>query len=620
MPEKRDRARGAGKGSPRAQTAKDKAGAKRSPRAGLISKEILVSAGDLETRVAILENGRLAELYIEREPRIVGNIYKGKIVNVVRGMDAAFADIGTLRNAFLSVDDVILGGDEEELGPSSERPRGSIAEMLKPNQEVLLQVVRGPMGSKGPRVTTRLAVPGRYLVLLMGDGTYVGISRKIEKEAERDRLRGIAERIRPERHGLIVRTEAEGKGITALRQDLDYLMQIQRRIEDKAREVKAPALLHEDLPLISRVIRDILSRQVKRLVVDSPEVHEDVLELVELSAPQLKQRVTLYRDKLPLFAAHGLEEEIDHLLRRRVWLSTGGYISIDETEALTTIDVNSGRLTATSGLEETILRTNLEAAEEVARQLRLRDLGGILVIDFIDMDKAKHRHRVMEAFQAALRHDRAKTKTLHLSPLGLVEMTRKRTSGSLLRLLTRDCPCCTGTGRARTPLTLALSIERELARRSVQERADAFIIRAHTEVATILVGYAGERAQQTEKAIGRPLYIRTTGAANVEHLEVTATDTRQVAQQIEMLKPGDTVTARIISQDVALGDLALAEASGYLIGVETDKEIAAAETEVRIKEVHNSFARAEPATKPAPKKKPRRRRPRRRAQARAKAE
>jgi len=620
MPEKRDRARGAGKGSPRAQTVKGKAGAKRSPRAGLISKEILVSAGDLETRVAILENGRLAELYIEREPRIVGNIYKGKIVNVVRGMDAAFAEIGTLRNAFLSVDDVILGRAEEELGPSSERPRGSIAEMLKPNQEVLLQVVRGSMGSKGPRVTTRLAVPGRYLVLLMGDGTYVGISRKIEKEAERDRLRGIAERIRPERHGLIVRTEAEGKGITALRQDLEYLMQIQRRIEDKAREVKAPALLHEDLPLISRVIRDILSRQVKRLVVDSPEVYEDVLELVELSAPQLKQRVTLYRDKLPLFAAHGLEEEIDNLLRRRVWLSTGGCISIDETEALTTIDVNSGRLTATSGLEETILRTNLEAAEEVARQLRLRDLGGILVIDFIDMDKAKHRHRVMEAFQAALRHDRAKTKTLHLSPLGLVEMTRKRTSGSLLRLLTRDCPCCTGTGRARTPLTLALSIERELARRTVQERADAFIIRAHTEVATILVGYAGERAQQTEKAIGRPLYIRTTGAASVEHLEVTATDTRQVAQQIEMLKPGDTVTARIISQDVALGDLALAEASGYLIGVETDKEIAAAETEVRIKEVHNSFARAEPATKPAPKKKPRRRRPRRRAQARAKAE
>jgi len=600
------------KPSPRGRKRRAKAGpeaeAPKPAGAARIKKEILVNAGDLETRVAVLEDGGLAELYLEREPRIVGNIYKGKIVNVVRGMDAAFADIGTVRHAFLSVDDVILGQAEDEVGPSSERQRGDIAQLLKGGQEMLLQVVRGPMGSKGPRVSTRLALPGRYIVLLMGNGTYVGVSRKIEKDTERQRLRAIAERIRPANHGLIVRTEAEGKGVRLLKQDLDYLLQIARRIQAKAREVKAPALLHEDLPLISRIIRDTASRQVKRIVVDSQQVYQDVLDLVEMIAPALKQRVTLYAEKLPLFTALGIEDEIERLLRRRVWLATGGYISIDETEALTTIDINSGRLTATSGLEETILRTNLQAADEVARQLRLRDLGGIVVIDFIDMDKAKHRARVTEAFEAALHHDRARTKTLHLSPLGLIEMTRKRTSGSLLKLMTHECPHCTGTGRVRSPLTVAVEVERELARRAVQERADAFIVRAHREVATTIVGYDGERAQQTEKSIGRPLYVRTIDG-DVQHVEITGSDTRQVSQQIPMLKPGDVVTARIISQDV--GDLALGEANGCLIGIEAEKEIPATEAEVRIKQVHNSFARAQLAEKPAARKPAaRRRRPR----------
>ncbi|UCH34945.1 MAG: Rne/Rng family ribonuclease [Armatimonadota bacterium] len=603
------------------KTRKRKSAAVKSPQAdSRISKEILIDAGDLETRVAILENGELAELYVEREPRIVGNIYKGKIANVVRGMDAAFADIGTQRNAFLSFDDVILRQAEEDIGPANEVRHAGDGEMLKSGQEVLLQVVRGPMGPKGPRVSTRLAIPGRYLVLLMGNGNYVGVSRKIDKDAERQRLRQIAERIRPKDHGIIVRTEAEGKGVKVLKQDLDYLTELARRIQEKSGQVKAPALLHEDLPLISRIIRDTFNRQVKRLVVDSKQVYDDVLELVALSAPQLKQRVTLYRDKLPLFAAHGIEEEIERLLRRRVGLSTGGYISVDETEALTTIDVNSGRLTATSGLEETILRTNLIAADEVARQLRLRDLGGIIVIDFIDMDKAKHRDRVMAAFEAALRRDRAKTKTVHLSPLGLVEMTRKRTTGSLLRLLTQDCPCCGGTGRMRSALSVALGIERDLAQRAVQEeRADAFIVRAHTDVAAILVGYAGERAKQTEKAIGRPVYVRTSGAASVEQMEVQATDTRQVAEQIPLLKRGDVVTARVVAQE-SPSDLALAEANGCLIGIEADKEIAAPEVEVRIKQVQNSFATAQLAEKPAAKRTTRRRRPRRRKKTPAKSE
>jgi ribonuclease G len=582
------------------------AGAKRTQ--SRVTKEILVSAGDLETRVAILENGDLAELYIEREPRIVGNIYKGKVVNVVRGMDAAFTDIGTERHAFLSVDDVILSRAEEEVGPANGRQRGSIVEMLRPGQDMLLQVVRAAMGSKGPRVTTRLALPGRYLVLLIGDGSYVGVSRKIEKEVERQRLRSIAERIRPQGNGLIVRTEAEGKGARVLRQDVEYLMQLAERIHAKAKEAKAPALLHEDLPLVSRIIRDTSSRQVKHIVVDSAEVHEDVLELVELTSPQFKQRVTLHSDKLPLFTAHGIEEEIDRLLRRRVWLGTGGYITIDETEALTTIDVNSGRLTATSGLEETILRTNLQAADEVARQLRLRDLGGIIVIDFIDMDKAKHRAKVTEAFESNLRRDRAKTKVLHLSPLGLVEMTRKRTTGSLMRMMTQDCPSCSGTGRLRSPLTIALGIERELARRAVQEPADSFIVRTHREVATILVGYSGERAQHTEKVIARPIYVRVNPDEHVEKFEIAPTDARHVAEQVSILKPGDVATARVISQDVALGDLALAEANGYLVGIQADKQLEAPEIEVRVTEVHNSFAKAEPAAQPPAKRKPTRRR------------
>ncbi len=606
MPEE---TKGQGKAATRGRRSRRKvAQEKAPPTPGRVSKEILVNAGDLETRVAILEDGGLAEFYVEREPRIVGNVYKGKIANVVRGMDAAFADIGTARHAFLSVDDIILRQAEEDVGPASEQARGSIAEMLKPGQEVLLQVVRAAIGSKGPRVTTRLALPGRYLVLLMGDGDYIGVSRKIEKEAERQRLRAVAERIRPPNAGLIVRTEAEGMGVRVLRKDAEYLNQLAQRIQARANQTKAPVLLHEDLPLISRIIRDTFNRQVKRVVIDSPEVYADVLELVEFTAPQLKARITLYADKLPLFAAHGIEEELDRLLRRRVWLGTGGHISIDETEALTTIDVNSGRFTATGGLEETILHTNLQAAEEVARQLRLRDLGGIIVVDFIDMDKAKHRARVTDAFETSLRRDRAKAKVSHLSPLGLVEMTRKRTSGSLLRTLTQECPSCAGTGYVRSPLTIALTIERELARRAVQEPADAFIVRAQREVGAIVVGYAGERAQQTAKGIGRPIYVRVAPDSHVEHYEIAPTDVRRVAEQIPFLKPGQVVAAHLIPQEIAPGELALAEADGCLIGVETDRPLDAAGVQVRIKQVHNSFATAELVAAPAVKKKPSRRR------------
>ena len=560
-----------------------------------MAKEILVNAGDLEARVAILEDGRLAELHIEREPRLVGNIYKARVANILPGMDAAFADIGLGRNAFLSVSDIVAER-EDEAPPERERQRRpTIEELVKPGQEVLVQVVRAPLGSKGARVGTRLALPGRYLVLLLTDGEYVGISRKIEEERERKRLRTMAEKIRPAQQSLIVRTEAEGKTRKDLQKDLDFLKQVAQRIRDKAKSAKAPALIHEDLSLVYKLVRDSFTRDVKRLVVDSRSVYDNILELLQIIAPNLRSRVSLYTDRVPLFHAYDLETELDRLLRPRVWLSAGGHINIDQTEALTAIDVNTGRFTGSTRLAETILQTNLQAADEIARQLRLRDLGGLIVVDFIDMDKPRHRTKLMQAFEDALKKDRAKSKILHISPLGLVEMTRKRSGESLPRMMTQTCPTCNGQGRIRSPLTLSTRIEREVARLCAEKaKPELFVVRAHPRVTALLIGFQGERATLIEEQAGVPIYVRAHSKPDQEAYEVIPADLTQLSKLAITPRRNEELEVEVLPEDEVVSSGPLATIDGYWIAIEEGSWSAGTKVKVRLISAGRSFGIAKP--------------------------
>ena len=555
-----------------------------------MSKEIIINAGELESRVAILEEGQLAELHVEREPLVVGNIYQAKVVNVLPGMDAAFADIGLEKNAFLSASDVIFEG--EEVAPEEEGKGASITRLLRNGQEILVQVVRAALGTKGARVTTRLALPGRYLVLLLTNGGYVGVSRKIENQRERQRLRKLGEELRPQQFSLIVRTEADGRGRRELKNDLDFLLQLAARIEDKGNSVNAPTLVYEDLTLIYRLIRDVFTRQVKQVLVDSPSVYQDTLELVELIAPHLKSRVKLYTDKTPIFTKYDIESEIERLLSRRVRLPSGGHITIDQAEALTAIDVNTGRYVGSNRLAQTVLQTNLEAAQEIARQLRLRDVGGLIVIDFIDMDRAAHRDKVFRTYQEALSKDRSKVKLVRFSALGLMEMTRKRIGKNLGELLCESCPYCQGRGRVRSPLTMALAIEREMAAMDLGAEAECLVVWAHPRVAALLVGFEGQQAEATEQSMGRPIYIRGQEGVHLEDFQIIPTTERELSQHARVLRRGQRLEAQILEPDTRLTNKFLALVDGYHIGVEAPAEAGQSQQQIRMTKVGHSYGEA----------------------------
>jgi len=556
-----------------------------------MKKEIVVNADDLESRVAILEDGQLAELHVEREARIVGSIYKARVVSILRGMDAAFADVGLDRNVFLCADDVgFVSRDGVTVAPA---PRSaSIAQRLKENQEVVVQIVRAPVGGKGARASTRIAFPGRYLVLLLSHAAQVGISRKIEDRKERERLRKIGEKLKPKDCGLIIRTEAEGHNRKDLEADLKVLADLRDRLMKKASQVKAPALLHQDLTLTYQVIRDVFTEDVERLLIDEKSVYDNSVDLVKSIAPDLRRRIKLYRGRMPIFHKYGIEGEIDRLLRRKVWLAAGGYISIDQAEAFTAIDVNTGRYTGSTRLEDTIFKTNMEAADEVARQLRLRDLGGILVIDFIDMEIARNRERVMKAFEAALKRDRQRTKILHLSPLGLIEMTRKRRGESLMGILTETCPHCAGLGRVRRPLTVALKLEREACRLASEDDVKALAIRASGAVAGILIGERGSRAAELERRVGGPVYVRADHNLSNEEHELAPTTRAEVRNLVRVFNRSEEVVLDHVDPPEPGGEQEVhGWVDGYRVLVEGVGSVPEGTTLV-LSEAERSFGRA----------------------------
>jgi ribonuclease G len=416
---------------------------------------MLISHDSNETRVAILEDRELVELYIERPKRsVVGNVYLGKVSDVLPGMQAAFVDIGLEKNAFLYVDEIVAPEGLEGV------PRRDIQSMLKPGQQVMVQVIKDAMGTKGARVTTEITLPGRFLVL-MPFSDFVGVSKKLP-EPERDRLHDIIHRHVPAKMGVIVRTVAQGASDRDMTSDLEFLLRLWKRVNHQSTEALAPEVIYTEMDLALRFVRDVFSEDFKRMTIDDKATFDKVSSFLKKTSPVLLRRLQLYREKTSLFEAYGLQATIDSALKRTVALPSGGYLTIDKTEALTAVDVNTGRFVGRKNLEETIVRTNLEAAEETVRQLRLRDIGGIIVVDFIDMEDATNRTLLQQRLAVALSRDRTKTRISDVSRLGLVEITRKNVTDGLYGVLTEPCPHCGGEGRVVSRATRRIAVERRM--------------------------------------------------------------------------------------------------------------------------------------------------------------
>lgn len=413
-----------------------------------MSKQLIVDIGTGGNRVALLEDDDLAEIYIEKPgtERMVGNIYRGKVSSVLPGMQAAFIDIGYEKNAFLYAGDIVAKKEYSEDDDDAEPKDYYINELISAGQELTVQVIKEPIGSKGPRVTTNITLPGRHLVLLPG-ADYTGVSRRIENEAERAKLKRIAESLKPDGMGLIVRTASEGMDEENFKDDLSFLLRLWDSINEKEKSGPVPRCLHKDLCLVYKMVRDLFTRDVDKFVINDRGQYEKVLELVDMISPELRMRVEYYSRDYDMFEYYQLESKLARALSRKVWLKCGGYLVIDRTEALTVIDVNTGKYVGGSNLEDTVLKTNIDAASEIAKQLRLRDIGGIIIIDFIDMHEHEHQQMVMDALKQALKRDRTKTTVVGMTGLGLIEMTRKKVRQDLSTVLHVDCPCCDGTGK-----------------------------------------------------------------------------------------------------------------------------------------------------------------------------
>lgn len=477
-----------------------------------LSEEILINVTPRETRVAVVENGMLQEVHIERASRrgYVGNIYKGKVIRVMPGMQAAFVEIGLQRAAFLHASDILrlptalpLPPDGEETAPPAPTP--PISELVREGQEVVVQVVKDPIGSKGARLTTQLSIPSRYLVLLPYSRV-LGVSARIEDEAERARLKSaIAELSQGSNLGYIVRTNADGQPAEALADDLAYLGKLWDAIQTGSQQSKLGSCIYEDLSLPLRALRDLLHDEVEKVRVDSRETFERTQRFASQFMPELAPRIEHYPGERPIFDLYGVEDEIQRAMQKEVPLKSGGYLVIDQTEAMTTVDVNTGAFLGSRNLEETVYRTNLEAAQAVARQLRLRNLGGIIIIDFIDMTDPEHRRQVLRQLEKSLTRDHAKTTVYEFSPLGLVEMTRKRTIDSLERQLCEPCNACGGRGTVKTAETVTYEIFREITRAVRQFDAQKLLVLASPKVVARILDEESSAVAELEEFIGKTI-------------------------------------------------------------------------------------------------------------------
>ena len=481
-----------------------------------MANELIINVTPQETRVALLEERALSELYIERrkDRGIVGNVYKGKVMKVLPGMQAAFVDIGLERAAFLYVSDVYgKVEDYEEIGFQGEEmtlyfnPSSPIEDLLSEGQEIMVQVSKEPLGTKGTRITSHITLPGRYLVF-MPTVDHIGVSRRIKDEKERRRLRELVQSIKPSTGGYIVRTASEGADTDEIRNDMEFLLHLWENVQRKRETSPAPSLIHNDLTMVLRVIRDILSPQVNRIVIDSREEYENIRSFINMYMPKQKYEITLYEREEPIFDAYGVEMEIDKISGRKVWLKSGGYIVIDMAEALVAIDVNTGRYVGKRNLADTILKTNLEAAKEIAYQLRLRNIGGIIIIDFIDMDREGDREKVYQVLEESLKKDRQKTSIFKISELGLVEMTRKRTRESITRILSEPCPYCEGGGLIKSKTTLCYDIFRQIERTSSALGGQSIMVEVNPEIAGLLYEEERTGVEELERKLKKKIVVK----------------------------------------------------------------------------------------------------------------
>jgi ribonuclease G len=568
-----------------------------------LKKRILVSVDAGETRVAVFEakgnaKPRVGELYVERRGSrsIVGNIYKGVVDNVLPGMEAAFVDIGLERNGFLHVDEIVLPGGEKV--PRRGHGKGrSIAELIKPKQEVLVQVVKDPLKTKGARLSMQLSIAGRYLVY-MPQGAGVGASRRLP-DAERDRLRKLLQKLNQkrsgERGGVIVRTAAQGADSDDFERDLDYLQKLNEVVQRRAEEVKAPDLVFQEADLSIRVLRDVLSKEFERAVIDDEKQHQRVSSFFQRTAPELVDKVELYEGSEPLFEREGADEAVRSTLSRRVDLPSGGYLMIDYAEALTVIDVNTGSFTGRGKgrLEDTITKVNIEAAEEVVRQLRLRDIGGIIVVDFIDMARSRNRDQVLKTMRQALDEDKTKTYVVEISPLGLVEMTRQNVTDGVREILTKACPTCEGEGVILSEETVAIDVLRKL-RRLVADRPEpeAFLIRVNPKVAAKLLE-DGSGLHELEEESGKHFHFEGGDALPVPTFEVSEEGTRtEIEERALPFAVGEEVLVAIEEPHMYNVDDAIARVDSYIVSVAGGGRFVGQRRLVRIEEVARSLASA----------------------------
>jgi ribonuclease G len=540
-----------------------------------MNKEMIISSSDLETRVAILEDDQVVEVFIERERQrgVVGNLYKGRVSKILPGMQSSFVDIGLERDAFLYVSEVVNtveeferleAGDEDETDmvpapvavavPAGEvgaddsgvttavngradrrrdrdrdkdRPQPKIEDLLKEGQEVLVQVVKEPLGTKGARLTSHITMPGRFLVF-MPTVDHVGVSRKIEQREERGRLRGIVREFR-EQHGftggVIIRTAAAGRSKEDIVSDLSYFHQVWSEIRQRMENRRAPALLFQEQSLVTKLLRDLLTEDFSAIRIDNEREHRRVVALVERIMPTLLPRVKLYTKEYPIFEEYGVQAEIDKALRSKVWLKSGGYLVINQTEALVAIDVNTGRYVGkrTGRLEDTIVKTNLEAVKEIVRQLRLRDLGGIIVLDLIDMEEKKNRQKVFQEVEKELRKDRSPSKAVQVSDFGLVIVTRKRVKQSLERQLTEPCPYCSGSGSIKSSSTICYEILTELRKVGPELDGHGVILRVNPDIARALKEEEIAVLRGIEDTLGKPVTIKPDLHLHHEQFDVMAT-------------------------------------------------------------------------------------------------
>ena len=486
-----------------------------------MSTELLVNVTPSETRVALVEHGILQEVHIERQARrgLVGNIYKGKISRVLPGMQAAFVDIGMEKAAFLHASDIVPHTECVDVREKEHFQVGNIAELVRQGQDIMVQVVKDPISTKGARLTTDITLPSRYLVFMPGSA-HVGVSQRIDSESERERLKLIVQRQVDELGGFIVRTAAEGVGERELEQDTQFLKRLWRKVLERRLLNKSCSILYEDLSLAFRILRDFVGTELDKIRVDSRLTFEQLKSFTEEFVPEMVDKLDYYSGDSPIFDLHDVENEIQRALERKVELKSGGYLIIDQTEAMTTIDINTGAFVGHRNLEETIFNTNIEATAAIARQLRLRNLGGIILIDFIDMQSEDHRRRVLQSLEQALARDRAKTSVNGFSHLGLVEMTRKRTRESLEHILCSECPECKGRGRVKTVESVCYEILREILRVNRAYDADQFVVYASLQVAEALHVEESHSLAELEVFIGKQVKVQAEPLYSQEQFDV----------------------------------------------------------------------------------------------------